>query len=171
MSFISGLREKLAGFHRWFYWKAAAMSQLPPFPLHEMFLEKKPPLFSIYQNIYSLSTFSQCLVLVGLINTLKTRITRHHPTVLDRVATVNTFHAQNVINSESLVFKVATLKYIYNPWSKCIFSLLFSHIVHSFWNLWYPFVKLQTSSNVTSECLKNLAKIVIHLPELQSSCC
>ena len=60
-------------------------------------LEKKPPLFSIYQNIYSLSTFSKCLDLVRLINTLKTRITRHHSSVLDRVATLNTFHAQNVI--------------------------------------------------------------------------
>ena len=38
---------------------------------------------------------------------LKTRITRHHSTVLDWVATLNTSYAQNAIYSENLVLQSA----------------------------------------------------------------
>ena len=84
----------------------------------------KSPLFLIYQNIYSLSTFSQCLDLVGLVNTLKTIITRHYSTVLDRVATLNTSHALWFGSTE---WRLSSTTLDQNIFSHYCFLILFTY--------------------------------------------
>ena len=99
--------------HLWLSWKTSEHSRVN-------FIDKPRPCLNYYLFL-SLKCFSERNTVFNLSNVvyifglgsgpphqyLKTRITRHHSTVLDWVATLNTSYAQNAIYSENLVLQSA----------------------------------------------------------------